>query len=74
MLDVNQPIELTGLENGQSYTVYALGKNTAGIWQTEPAASQTWTVDTSFFQLIIKYLDSAILSSKPNSYEKTFSR
>lgn len=51
--DVNHPIELTGLEHGTSYTLYALGKNTAGVWQTEPTASQTWTVDTSFFQLII---------------------
>ena len=52
-LDANQPIQLTGLENGQSYTVYALGKNTAGVWQTEPTVSQTWIVDTGFFQLVI---------------------
>jgi len=53
VLDVNQPIELTGLEHGQAYTLYALGKNSAGIWQTEPTISQTWAVDSSFFQLMI---------------------
>ncbi|MCP4452984.1 MAG: lamin tail domain-containing protein, partial [Planctomycetes bacterium] len=53
ILDVDQPIELTGLEQGQTYTVYAVAMNTAGIWQTEPTASQTWTVDTGAFQLII---------------------
>lgn len=51
--DVNGPIKLTGLEHGQSYALYALGKNTAGVWQIEPTASLTWTVDTSFFQLVI---------------------
>ncbi|UCG56545.1 MAG: CotH kinase family protein, partial [Phycisphaerales bacterium] len=49
------PIELTGLSNGQSYTVYAIGKNSAGIWQsqTNATASRTWTVDTSYSRLVI---------------------
>ena len=43
------PIVLTGLQNGQSYTVYVLGKDSAGVWQSEsrPTASRTWTVDAA---------------------------
>ncbi len=49
------PIILTGLQNGQSYTVYVLGKNSAGLWQSEssPTVSRTWTVDTAARQLAI---------------------
>lgn len=49
-LSVDVPIELTNLLNGQSYTVYAIGKNSAGTWQSEqnPSISRTWTVDTSY--------------------------
>lgn len=49
------PIELTNLQNGQSYTVYVIGKDSAGIWQSDrtPTASRTWTVDTSFRKLVI---------------------
>jgi hypothetical protein len=48
-LSVDVPIELTNLLNGQSYTVYVIGKNSAGIWQSEenPTISHTWTIDTS---------------------------
>ena len=48
-LSVDVPIELTNLLNGQSYTVYVIGKNSAGIWQSEenPSTSRTWTIDTS---------------------------
>ncbi|MHC4113665.1 MAG: lamin tail domain-containing protein, partial [Planctomycetota bacterium] len=52
---VDTPIVLSGLTDGQSYTVYAIGKNSAGEWQSEsnPTASHTWTVDTSYWRLII---------------------
>ncbi|MBA7637337.1 hypothetical protein ES703_81895 [subsurface metagenome] len=52
---VDIPIVLNGLADGQSYTVYAMGKNSAGVWQSDPCyvASRTWTIDTSFAQLII---------------------
>jgi len=50
---VTLPILLTGLSNGQSYTVYVLGKNAAGEWQTEPVASETFTIDTSYYRLVI---------------------
>jgi hypothetical protein len=52
---VATPVFLTGLTNGQSYTVYAIGKNSAGVWQSEDTAavSKTWTVDTSYARLII---------------------
>lgn len=41
-------IALTGLSNG-AYTVYVIGKNSAGIWQptNSPTASRTWTVSTT---------------------------
>ncbi|HUT29503.1 MAG TPA: lamin tail domain-containing protein [Sedimentisphaerales bacterium] len=44
---VDVPIELTGLSDGVSYTVYVIGKNSAGVWQSdaEPAVSRTWTID-----------------------------
>ncbi len=49
------PIALTGLQNGESYTVYVLGKDSAGVWQSEsrPTISRTWTVDTAYRQLVI---------------------
>ncbi|MHC4641733.1 MAG: lamin tail domain-containing protein, partial [Planctomycetota bacterium] len=52
---VDVPIELTGLSDGYSYTVYAIGKNSAGVWQSEDSAcaSRTWTVDTAFWRLVI---------------------
>jgi len=50
---VTVPISLTGLSNGQSYTVYVLGKNVAGVWQTEPVASETFSVDTSYYRFVI---------------------
>jgi hypothetical protein len=51
----NDIINLSGLENGQSYTVYVIGKNSAGLWQSEdyPTVSRTWTVDTSYAYLVI---------------------
>jgi len=54
-LPVDVPIILNNLSNGQAYTVYAIGKNTAGVWQSEdkPTASSTWTIDTSYSKLVI---------------------
>jgi len=54
-ISVDVPIELTSLSNGRSYTVYAIGKNSAGVWQNQesPAASHTWNVDTSHSDLLI---------------------
>ncbi len=54
-LDVNVPVALTGLPNGNSYTVYAVGKNSADVWQdgNSPTASRTWMVDTSYRRLVI---------------------
>jgi len=52
---VDTLIELNGLANGQSYTVYVVGKNSAGLWQSQDdaAASRTWTIDVSHSKLII---------------------
>jgi len=50
---VQVPIQLTGLQHGDAYTVYILGRNSAGRWQEQPAASRTWTVDTSYRRLVI---------------------
>jgi hypothetical protein len=46
-LPLNTPIELSGLTNG-AYTVFAVGKNSAGVWQAETnaTASRTWRVNT----------------------------
>jgi hypothetical protein len=60
-------INLTGLQNGHSYRVDVLGRNSAGLWQGEPFgssgftalgnaegnSSHTWTVDTSSRILLI---------------------
>ncbi|MHC4439713.1 MAG: lamin tail domain-containing protein, partial [Planctomycetota bacterium] len=54
-LPVDVPIVLDNLINGQTYTVYAIGKNSVGLWQSEdePTASRTWTIDTSYSKLVI---------------------
>ena len=54
-LPVDVPIVLDNLINGQTYTVYVIGKNSAGVWQSEdkPTASRTWIVDTSYSKLVI---------------------
>jgi hypothetical protein len=54
-LPVDTPIVLNNLTNGQTYTVYAIGKNSAGIWQSkeESTTSRTWTIDTSYSKLVI---------------------
>jgi hypothetical protein len=54
-LSIDTPIVLNNLVNGQTYTVYVIGKNSAGSWRSEdePTASHTWTIDTSYSKLII---------------------
>ena len=54
-LPVDTPIVLNNLVNGQTYTVYVIGKNSAGVWQSKdkPTASRTWTIDTSYSKLLI---------------------
>ncbi len=49
------PIQLTNLQNGRSYTVYVVGKDSAGIWQdvNQPTASRTWIVDTAYRHIVI---------------------
>ncbi|MHC4556310.1 MAG: lamin tail domain-containing protein [Planctomycetota bacterium] len=52
---IDMPIHLTNLINGQFYTVYVIGKNSAGLWQSQdnPTFSRTWTIDTSYSRLVI---------------------
>ena len=54
-LPVDTPIVLNNLINNQTYSVDVIGKNSAGIWQSEnePTASRTWTIDTSYSKLVI---------------------
>lgn len=68
---VDQPIALAGLPHGHSYTVYVLGKNSAGRWQEQPNASRTWTVDVSSRRLAI----SEVLAANESAWghEGTFS-
>lgn len=58
-------IDLAGLQDGQSYTVYVLGKNSAGRWQEQPNASRTWTVDRSYRRLVIN----EVLASNETAFE-----
>jgi len=55
---VEMLIELSHLLNGQSYTVYAIGKNSAGLWQNEnsPTVSRAWTIDTSYSKWITQHI------------------
>ncbi len=52
---VDVPIAMTNLINGQSYVVFVIGRNAAGLWQSEdnPSVSRVWTIDTSYSKLII---------------------
>lgn len=47
-IPVTAPIELSGLSNG-TYTVQVIGKNVAGVWQSqaEPTTSRTWSINAS---------------------------
>ena len=63
---VDQPIELAGLQDGHSYTVYVLAKNSAGRWQEQPNVSRTWTVDVSSWRLVIN----EVLAANVSVYER----
>jgi len=51
---VSQPVNLTGLANGH-YTVYVVGRNSAGTWQADADAtiSKTWAVLSSLRRVVI---------------------
>ena len=70
-LPVDVPVELTGLLNGHSYTVYVMGKNSAGLWQSNPCyvASRTWTIDTSYSRLVINEVLAHTHGSEPDLIE-----
>jgi hypothetical protein len=61
------PIQLANLQNGQSYTVCVIGKDSAGVWQdvNRPTVSRTWTVDTSYRRLVIN----EVLASNQSAVE-----
>jgi len=65
------PIELTDLVNGQTYTVYVIGQNSAGLWQSEEAAtmSQTWTVDQSHTDPVINEILANTDGTEPDVIE-----
>lgn len=46
---VTQPLTLSGLEDGHSYAVQVIGRNSAGVLESEADAttSKTWVVDTT---------------------------
>ncbi|MHC4146552.1 MAG: lamin tail domain-containing protein, partial [Planctomycetota bacterium] len=54
-LPVNVPIVLTNLLDGGSYAVQIIGRNSAGLWQSEdePTTSRTWIVDVSSSRPVI---------------------
>ena len=68
---VDVPIELNNLYNRNSYTVYVIGKNSAGLWQNvyEPTVSKTWTVDTSHRELVINEILANTIESKSDLIE-----
>jgi CotH kinase protein/Lamin Tail Domain/Bacterial Ig domain/Bacterial TSP3 repeat len=51
---IDQPIVLSNLTDG-IYTVYAVGRNSAGVWQdtNQATISRTWRVNTGLFGLRI---------------------
>jgi len=69
---VDMPIELTNLINGQSYVVFVIGKNAAGVWQSEdaPTISRVWTVDTYYSRLVINEV--LAINSSTFEHEGTF--
>jgi len=73
---VDVPIELTNLLNGQSYTVYAIAKNSAGFWQSEesPSVSRTWTINVSHRQLLINEVLAINISGSGTAILAVFSR
>ena len=45
-------IQLSELADG-TYTVFVEGRTFAGVWQSTPTASRSWTVDSTLFRLVI---------------------
>ncbi len=70
-LSVDVQIELNNLRNGNSYTVYAIGKNSAGVWQSQenPAASRTWTIDVTQSELVINEILANTIESDSDMIE-----
>jgi len=62
---VATPVTLTGLTAG-THSIRAIGKNSAGVWQSEAAATQslTWTVSASAQPVVI----SEVLANNVNAY------
>ncbi|UCG55979.1 MAG: lamin tail domain-containing protein [Phycisphaerales bacterium] len=69
---VDIPIELAGLLDGNSYAIYAIGKNAAGVWQSQdsPTVSRTWTVDVSYSRLVLNEVLASNISAV--EHEGTF--
>ncbi|UCD49230.1 MAG: lamin tail domain-containing protein [Phycisphaerales bacterium] len=63
---IDVPITLTDLSDGDAYTVYVLGKNSAGIWQMQANASRTWTVDATYRRLQLN----EIMAANETAYER----
>jgi len=57
--------------DGNYYTVYVIGKNSAGVWQSEesPTVSRTWTVDTSYRRLVINEILAHTHGAEPDLIE-----
>jgi hypothetical protein len=50
---ISTPIRLVGLANG-TYSLAAVGKNSAGVWQAESnACTRSWTVNTGLARLLL---------------------
>jgi hypothetical protein len=66
-IPVEVPIVLTQLTNGQTYVVYAVGKDSAGQWQAvdNATSSRRWTVDVSYATVFIN----EILAINDSVYE-----
>ncbi len=76
-------LSLAGLQNGHTYRVDVVGKNSAGLWQgqqfsdtdfvalgnAEGNSSQVWTVDTSFRMLVI---NEVLASNVTTAHEGTY--
>jgi len=69
---VDVAIQLTNLPSDQSYSVDIIGKNAAGLWQSEnnPTVSETWTIDTSYARLVINEV--LAINSSTFEHEGTF--
>jgi len=58
------------LSDGQSYTVEAIGRNSAGVWQAEAdATALTWTIDSTLSRLIINEVLATGDDAQPDAIE-----